>query len=597
MTNTLITSNHEVKYVYTRVSALGAAWQPAIGYEFGAVATSRSGEPIYATTFGQSKVRGSGIAPVPSDRVTRYQKALRRFSTSATLDTMAVESSSSSSSSSSAAMPAAEDDVNTDEEESDEGEDGTTLAEANLKRAQDNQRKSKPSMKIPETRKDVVGGTSLAQAWPPAPTGSVYLICASFVTPPAGSVHVLSASPLNNFLTLLDWPIIVLEKPLDTSGSLVNLATTGSLQDDWATWLKLVLSAGTIAASATGTDTVSNFYLELNVPLSNPAASVDLHFSTATLPKIIQTATASALPFGWDANSNYVLFGLDFSASQAGVAQSWTLQQALNYFGVPTTQMQGLVETLGLAIPLYIINPDDPTVAGKYADVRNAIWFDASNYSVHQRLEFSLGTGALSTVNSWVKKVFADSLTITEARLMGRMHYSRRKNGDPQSDALPNQPVATQSWSNTASTPAYTAAPSSDMSLVIHLTSPKLKDGISGYMIFNPTQGITTFVLVPDPGTTLYDMVDWMADVLGSIFSIDISSWLPKQSNGTDAHVPAVRTMSIQSDGKSIVSFAVDIELEVEFGKTPNSQTNICFFVSPARHPFCVYASTPWLLT
>ena len=567
----VITEEMEIYYVSTTIRASSEEEAAVIKYKRRAVDKGDDdGKPIYSSNFGSHKVRGSGLKVGPHDRVSR---SMARTSLSTVVET----SSSSSSTTAVPLMPAAEDEENPDEVESVGDED-----EMEEKMKEDIQElKETKSIAV---RKDAAPAKNLAaqSSWPPAPVGTTYYICSSDAPSPGGSVTVLSDSPLNRFLCLLDCPILVLEKLLDNSGNPVNLLTTGSLQDDLGSWLTLVLAADNVSASATGTDVVSNFQLGVTVPLSNSTTQVALHYSTATPPTLIKIALPASLPFGYEENSNFLLFGLNFTASQAGVSQSWNLQQVLDYFGVSAGNLQGLVDTVGLAIDLTIINPDDPSLSGKYSDARNAVWFDASNYEVYHRLEFRVGTDVITTIDTWVKKVFANSITVADARMIGRLFYTRSPNGDPSADPTGGA-AAGNSYTNMETTSPYDVEPMSDMAVQVHLTSPKLSKGITGQMLFNPTDGTTTFVLVPDPGTTIYDMVNWMLDVLGSVFHVNISDWLPKQSDGTDAHSTSVRVMSIQSDGKGIQSFSVDCELEVDFGKKDNATTNICFFVGVAN--------------
>jgi hypothetical protein len=566
-----MTEDNEVWFVATLVRASPEEQQSFIGYMYRQVDKDDKGKPIYTSNFGVGKFRVPGVEVVPREW---YARGCKKDNRCAPVSTSAATASSSSSSAMVIVDSDAEDDLDSDEEESVGSKEDLDLEEAMM---------ASGGTKLAGVRKDAPAAStpSALPTWPPAPTGTTAYICASSVTSPGGSVTILSDSPLDRFLANLRLPILVLEKTLDNSGNQVNLVTSGSFTDDLADWIMLALDATSVSVSATGTDVVSDFHIDLNVPLSNSTTTVGLQFSTACPPPLIKAALPSPLPFGYDELSTLLILGLDFANSQGGVAQSWNLQQVLDYFGVPAGQLQGLVGTIGLAIDMYIINPQDLSLGGKYPDARNVVWYDATTNDIHHRLEFRVGADVITTIDSWVKTVFANSITVTDARMIGRLYYSCSQTEATTSST--SQPADANSWSNMIVSPACEAAPFSDMTLSVHLTSPKLSNGITGKLIFNPEQSTTTFMLMPDAGTTIYDMVAWMVDVLGSVFSVNISDYLPKQDDGSNAHEPAVRSISIQSDGTQIVSFSIDVELEVDFGKD-DSGTNLCFFVSPPNY-------------
>jgi hypothetical protein len=452
----------------------------------------------------------------------------------------------------------AEDQIDTAETDADTGQQSEST----------NKKTVLPKVSAPQ-RLDIV------RAATPSP---YHYVCADGVVPPPDgtSTSLSQTDPLNDLLLLLNTRVAVLETEM--SGT-INLSAS---VDEMGKWFIAALLADSVSVTTSDSEAITSF----TIKMTNPA---NLTFSTNSIPKPIKDNMISTTSFGFSEDCQMLILGLEITSN---TKTSWTLTDILQYFGQDDgTYLNGLMGDLTSTISLNL--QLDPNTS------KNAIWFYPFNSNLlTQRLEFTFTADFVTKVQEWVNIIFGNTIQIGGGSIIGKLSVLKRE--------LVNKPTPASSSNNpppvAGGLTALDAAPSvndpptpqlnymiqnySQMTLSVSIkSSTSLSTGITGYMVFDPDSGKTTFILEPNPGTTFEDLLNWMVEVLAGIFHAtdvqDILSWLPQDSStNKPTHEALPKRLTIQSDGTGIILFGVDVELEVEFGKQDGVDKNICFFLS-----------------
>ena len=479
-----------------------------------------------------------------------------------------VQTLDDSSSSSTPAVSADPDPFDSTDEDYSEEEDEREAAEAG-----------------PPTTEDTVFKHALAQTSPPAPRPNVGA---------APALPGASGTPGRHFITSSSADVAafqaqggdVLHIITGTSRASQSLSTfVGSLftaccefaalpgatdqpfldEDDMSSWFAAGLQADGLFAKGTADMLISEISLVITTPfaLTTPA-TWQIRFSTssdafqATFQGMLPQTTdvLPVFPFGNQDKSNTLILALD------GTPQvTTTLAEVLSYINMDgSLLLRGLTSLLSLTLD---------TSPGS----RNAVWFNGyGRYQTTMRLQFNLTD--IDTFETFLHTNISSKLALNK----DKSHIVVRK-------------VVTQC----ASAGGYTWF--DDPELIIMVTFQRDVTDSHGLpaksnleAVFSFTHNALEITIEPDDGT-LGDLLGWLATLIPGETgnkAADVENWVKKVSTSAIS----VRKLNFTVNDDGMQHFGLDLELDVEFGKSDQDPSaTVAFLVGWRPFQPCIVKS------
>ena len=385
-----------------------------------------------------------------------------------------------------------------------------------------------------------------------------YFICASSILTSGSNALRLeltdtgARSALDVFLDGLESGMLVAQSAPDSVGQ-VLLPGTADFPDSLCGWMSASLNADSVLVqgipdlpNSPSQSPVTGFVVSITAPLlltgSTPAPfpqASAMQFTTAAFVPDPDIKPAPVMPFGYLPLLNLLTLGLDLTSGHTTL-QSMTLADLLSFIGMDSSRLQ----TLGGAINLTL--DTDPKA-------RNTLWFVSQpSYQAIMRLQFKLTDE--TTFRSFFTTI-APKLTLSNIRVIGRKFVSK---------------VVTSTGFDTTQQP--------QLITTVAVTPPDSATALDASFIFAPN--VITLVIRPQDGT-LAEMLGWLALLMGlddvdNAAVLDVENWVAKVSSNT----VTIRELRLAICNSKLQTFSLDLEVDVDFGQSPESTGKVAFFVS-----------------
>jgi hypothetical protein len=366
-----------------------------------------------------------------------------------------------------------------------------------------------------------------------------YFICASTAVVAASTNNALilggnevgARAALDQFLDGLFSGVLALSTVPDTVGKPL-LDDTSDFPDDLFLWFNAVLSANTILVRGVSNSPtpVTAFEIRITSPW-------ELQFTTEAFLADPPMTPLPDMPFGFLALTSVLYLGLDLSSVNTTL-QTTDLGSVLTFIGMDEV----LLQALGSAIPLNL---------DRTSGSRNAMWFTTDpQYQSIMRLQFTLAdeTSFRSFINS-----ISSGLTITNLKLIVRNRISQ---------------IAFVDGFEARHTPQ----------LIVTLTvNPQGLTPMDAVFVFE--FNVITLVIKPKDGS-LEEMLGWLAFLTPGANADDVKSVKDWVATVSPKGTVTIREMRLAIGDSAIQSFYLDLEVDVDFGKSPDGSGKVAFFVS-----------------
>ncbi|KAK4153608.1 hypothetical protein C8A00DRAFT_33628 [Chaetomidium leptoderma] len=221
------------------------------------------------------------------------------------------------------------------------------------------------------------------------------IVSAAAISVAAAQYSILSAGPLNSFLSVLHCANLCLvgpNPPGPTGGTTPLLES-----DEFGHYLTAALQAQAVSAINAPQSYVGGFSFAVAPISGSPSDKAVLSFTTAAVEDAFGLARGTGPPMGILEDVKTLVFGLDTSVwdptTTTGTATA-SLAQLVQFADITYLEKSPAVAYLSdmqLAIP--------PSATGK----RNAVWFEPlSSYRTTTRLEMDLSSDAVGRLNKYV---------------------------------------------------------------------------------------------------------------------------------------------------------------------------------------------------
>ncbi|KAK4171649.1 hypothetical protein QBC36DRAFT_249207 [Triangularia setosa] len=219
------------------------------------------------------------------------------------------------------------------------------------------------------------------------------IVSAAAIRVAAAQYSILSAGPLNSFLSALHCANLCLVGPNPPGPA----GTTPLLEsDEFNHYLTAALNAQAVSAINASQSYVGGFSFAVAPISGSPSDKAVLSFTTAAVEDAFGLAKSTGPPMGILEDVKTLVFGLDTSVwdPTTTVTATVSLTQLVQFAGITYLEKSPAVAYLSdiqLAIPL--------SAAGK----RNAVWFEPlSSYRTTTRLEMDLSSDAVGRLNQYI---------------------------------------------------------------------------------------------------------------------------------------------------------------------------------------------------
>jgi hypothetical protein len=366
-----------------------------------------------------------------------------------------------------------------------------------------------------------------------------YFICASStVVVAATNTVVLSSTDtgakaaLDQFLDGLQSGVLSLTAAPDSTGKPVQ-DQSSDFPDDLFLWLSAVLNTSTIIVSGVpGSLTpVTGFEVRITKPWN-------MQFTTDAFTSQPPFSPLPDMFFGFYPPTLLLYLGLDLASTNTTLRDT-TLADVLEFISMDA----GILQTLSSALPLTL---------DEAATSRNTMWFGSSpDYNSIIRLQFQLSDN--SNMFTDFMNSLSSKMSFSNLRLIVRKNITRLERED-----------------------GFEARQNPELMVTLTMTPPDGLAAMDAVLIFE--YKVITLVIEPSNGS-LEQMLGWLAFLTPGTNADDVKKvkdWIAVVSD----KLPTIREMRIAIGNNQIQSFFLDLELDVDFGKSADSTGKVAFFVS-----------------
>jgi hypothetical protein len=374
---------------------------------------------------------------------------------------------------------------------------------------------------------------------PTAMPADGYFICASStVVVAATNTLVLSSTDagakaaLDQFLDGLQSGVLSLTAAPDSTGKPVQ-DQSSDFPDDLFLWFSAVLNTSTIIVSGIpGSVTpVTGFEVRITKPWN-------MQFTTDAFTNQPPFSPLPDMFFGFYPSTLLLYLGLDLASTNTTLKDT-TLAEVLEFISMDA----GILQTLSGGLPLTL---------DEAATSRNTMWFGSSpDYNSIIRLQFRLSDK--SNMFTDFMNSLSSKMNFSNLRLIVRKNITRLERED-----------------------GYEARQNPGLMVTLTMTPPDDLAAMDAVLIFE--YKVITLVVEPSNGS-LEQMLGWLAFLTPGTNADDVKKvkdWIALVSD----NLPRIREMRIAIGNNQIQSFFLDLELDVDFGKSADSTGKVAFFVS-----------------
>ena len=376
------------------------------------------------------------------------------------------------------------------------------------------------------------------------PTDGYFICASSTVVAASTNALVLSSTDvgvkaaLDQFLDGLQSGVLSLTAAPDSTGKSVQ-DRSSDFPDDLFLWFSAVLNASTVIVRGVpgSAAPVTAFEIRITSPWN-------IQFTTEAFTSDPPFSPLPDMPFGFYTQPPLLYLGLDLESSNTTLKDT-NLAAVLTFISMDA----GTLQKLSSALPLTL---------DEAAGSRNTMLFGSSpQYNSIIRLQFQLSDETLFT--DFVESL-SSNMTFSNLRLIVRKNITRLDRDD-----------------------GYEARQDPELMVTLTMTPQDLA-AMDAVLIFD--NKLITLVIEPKDGS-LEQLLGWLAFLTPGANADDVKNvknWIDIVSD----ELPKIREMRIAIGNNQIQSFFLDLELDVNFGKSTDSTGKVAFFVSVEVSFFCL---------